>query len=84
MAASGDTDASKARTALAECVLNSSYKYCTLGIALAVPIGVKLKSYNPLVYLGISGTLADFLEGYSTCQEQREAYQKCIAKPPEQ
>ena len=81
MSGAGDDELQKARSALAECVIDSSYKYCTLGIALAVPIGVKLKSYNPLVYLGVSGTLADFLEGYNNCQEQREAYEKCVSKP---
>lgn len=71
---------SKARAALAECVISSSYKYCTLGIALAVPLGVRLKSYNPLVYFGVAGTLGDYLEGYHNCQEQRLAYQQCQKK----
>ena len=70
-------DLDKAKSALSECVLSSSFKYCTLGIALAVPVGVRLKSYNPLVYFGIAGTLGDFLEGYHTCQDQRLALEKC-------
>ena len=70
-------DLDKAKSALAECILDSSFKYCTLGIALAVPVGVKLKSYNPLVYLGLAGTLGDFLEGYHNCHEQRQALEQC-------
>eukprot|EP00951_Prasinocladus_malaysianus_P018054 scaffold143380_cov45-Prasinocladus_malaysianus.AAC.1 len=70
----------RAKSALADCVMSSSWKYCTFGIALAVPICVKLKSYNPLVYLGISGTLADYLEGYHNCQEQRAALEMAQKK----
>jgi hypothetical protein len=58
-------------------VLSSSFKYCVLGIAMAVPLGVRLKSYNPLVYFGIAGTLGDFLEGYHACNEQRQAFEHC-------
>lgn len=49
--------------ALAGCVLDSSWFYCVAGVGLAIPIGVRLKSYNPLVYLGLSGTLLDLLNG---------------------
>ena len=70
-------DLDKAKSALSECVLSSSFKYCTLGIALAVPVGVRLKSYNPLVYFGLAGTLGDFLEGYHTCEDQRLALEQC-------
>eukprot|EP00873_Tetraselmis_striata_P018191 jgi/Tetstr1/438455/TSEL_027010.t1 len=58
-----EPSANEARAALVECVLDSSYKWCTLGIALAVPVGVRLKSYAPLMYFGMSGTLMDFLNG---------------------
>mmetsp|Transcript_9473 Transcript_9473/g.24147 ORF Transcript_9473/g.24147 Transcript_9473/m.24147 type:complete len:87 (+) Transcript_9473:287-547(+) len=71
-----EPSANEARAALVECVLDSSYKWCTLGIALAVPVGVRLKSYAPLMYFGMSGTLMDFLNGYHNCQEQRRAYEQ--------
>ena len=49
--------------ALAECVLDSSWLCTVVGVALSIPVSVRLKSYNPLVYLGLTGTLFDLLNG---------------------
>ncbi|KAI7842771.1 hypothetical protein COHA_003519 [Chlorella ohadii] len=58
---------------LSDCVLNSSWFFCVAGVALAVPLGVKKKSYWPVVYLGLGGTLLDLINGYDKCKAQRQA-----------
>lgn len=63
MAQMSDDREKELQQALAGCVLDSSWFYCVAGVALAIPIGVRLNSYNPLVYLGLSGTLLDLLNG---------------------
>jgi hypothetical protein len=48
---------------LAQCYLNHSWRFCILGLALAVPLGVRLKSYNYIAYFGLGGTALDLLNG---------------------
>jgi len=62
----------EAQSALASCVLSKSWFYCAAGVVVAVPLGVKLKSYTPLAYAALGGTAADLLAGYSACTAQRE------------
>mmetsp|Transcript_71612 Transcript_71612/g.226192 ORF Transcript_71612/g.226192 Transcript_71612/m.226192 type:complete len:96 (-) Transcript_71612:3-290(-) len=62
----------KAQQELADCVLAESWAFTAAGCALAIPIGVMRKSLNPLVYCGMTGTLADLFHGYWQCSKQRE------------
>ena len=39
----GDGTEDRLQKELASCVLESSYKYCVLGVAASIPIGVKTK-----------------------------------------
>lgn len=42
--------------------------FVAAGLALAIPVGVKLKSYNPIVYFGLAGTGLDLLTGKAADQ----------------
>ena len=42
--------------------------WAAVGVAVAVPVGVRYRTYAPLVYLGLGGTLVDLLDGASVCQ----------------
>lgn len=73
-----DTTPSPDRTAqlqneLAECVMSHSYMWCLAGVLLSIPLGVKTRSYAPLLLLGAGGTAIDILHGWSDCMQQREA-----------
>jgi hypothetical protein len=61
------------QTALADCVFDSSWFWCLAGVLVAVPLGVKTRSYAPLLYLGAGGTALDLLQGWNRCQPQRAA-----------
>ncbi|KAL4458277.1 hypothetical protein ABPG75_013142 [Micractinium tetrahymenae] len=63
---------------LSDCVLGSSWFYCVAGVALAVPIGVRRKSYMPVVVLGLAGTMLDILNGYDKCKDQRAALESYL------
>ncbi|KAK9814810.1 hypothetical protein WJX72_011894 [[Myrmecia] bisecta] len=76
-----DSKEKELEKAVFDCVLESSWKYCVIGLGLAVPLGVKFKSYSPLVYLGLAGTGLDLYTGYTKCEAQRlalEAYKKGV------
>jgi hypothetical protein len=59
---------SELRAALGECVMRSSWFYCVAGVILAIPLSVKLKTYSPVVYLGLGGTAVDLINGISLAQ----------------
>ncbi|CAL5225825.1 g8606 [Coccomyxa viridis] len=58
---------------LADCVMSSSWIFCLSGVALSIPFGIRSKSYLPLVYLGVGGTVLDMVNGYWKCNKQRNA-----------
>ncbi|CAL8469772.1 g9314 [Coccomyxa elongata] len=83
MADAKDEKEKKLQESLADCVLTSSWIFCLGGVALSVPFGVKYKSYLPLVYFGLGGTVLDMLNGYMECNAQRKelaAYQEALQK----
>ncbi|EFN54047.1 hypothetical protein CHLNCDRAFT_136121 [Chlorella variabilis] len=65
-------------SALSDCVLESSWLCTVVAVALAVPLGVRQKSYMPVVYLGLAGTVMDLLNGYDKCKEQRQALERYL------
>ena len=42
-------------TELSDCVLGASWFWCVAGVAAAIPLGVRKKSYWPVVWLGLGG-----------------------------
>jgi hypothetical protein len=48
---------------LAECTLNGSWLFTLAGVALSVPLSLRFKSYNPVVYCGLTGTMLDLVTG---------------------
>lgn len=56
-----------------ECVLNNSWMFSVIAVALAVPVGIRLKSYVPLIHFGIVGTGVDIFVGVRRCREMSES-----------
>jgi hypothetical protein len=48
---------------LADCMLNKSWLFTIISLAASVPLSLRSKSYNPVVYCGLSGTMLDLLNG---------------------
>eukprot|EP00958_Prasinococcus_capsulatus_P007059 scaffold655_cov379-Prasinococcus_capsulatus_cf.AAC.16 len=80
----------EARAKLGECMLKStSGLCCTVGVLLAIPIGLRLKAlasrghsrYLPILYLGMGGTAMDVAMSYYTCAAERDAVKKADTKP---
>ncbi|XRA96144.1 hypothetical protein NFJ02_01g38400 [Pycnococcus provasolii] len=46
-----------------KCVLETSYKFCMMGLAAGIPLGIYQKSYLPPVLMGMAGSTFDFAEG---------------------
>lgn len=44
-------------------VQEASWFWCAAGLALAMPLGVRFKTYSPLVYFGLGGTAVDLVQG---------------------
>lgn len=61
---------------LKDCVLAHSYLFTVVGTMVAVPACVRGKSYNPLVYAALLGSMSDLLRSSLKCQEQRKALQE--------
>lgn len=59
-------------TNFGECVLNNSWMFSVIAVALAVPVGIRLKSYVPLIHFGIVGTGVDIFVGVRRCRDQLE------------
>lgn len=47
---------------LSDCVMGSPW-FCVAGLVLAIPLGVRSKSYMPVLYLGVAGTVLDLVTG---------------------
>lgn len=50
---------------LAECTLQKSYMFSVACVCLAIPVSLRLKSYNPLAIGVLAGTMLDLLNGRS-------------------
>ena len=72
----GDEEAAAladARAELAACVLNSSWLGSVGGVALAIPLCLRRKSYTPLLLGMLGGTVADMAIGLKRCGEASAA-----------
>lgn len=58
-----DEEENRLKGELSECVLDSSWWGCLAGVALAIPICIKKRTYFPLVYLGAGGSALDLVIG---------------------
>ena len=61
--APGEDEEKYLRDQLGECYISQSWMFSVAGVLIAIPLCVKLRSYNPLVYSALGGTLADLLAG---------------------
>ena len=62
-----------ARAELAACVLNSSWLGSVGGVALAIPLCLRRKSYTPLLLGILGGTVMDMFIGLRRCGEASAA-----------
>ncbi|GMH41583.1 hypothetical protein BSKO_09493 [Bryopsis sp. KO-2023] len=63
---------------LSDCVLGKTYFATVVGCSLAIPLGVRYKSYLPLLYMGVGGTIVDLVNGYFQCQEERRLHAQMV------
>lgn len=68
------------RAELGQCVLGNSWLYTAVGVGVAVPVGVRYRSYTPLAYAGLVGTGLDLVAGYTRCKAQRDALARCTER----
>jgi len=69
---SGKAELTKLQTELADCFL-SSWTFAMAGTAVGLAFSYQRKTYLPLGYGLMSGTLADIFSGCYRCQHQWEA-----------
>ncbi|KAL4856377.1 hypothetical protein ACK3TF_003181 [Chlorella vulgaris] len=62
---------------LSDCVMGSPW-FCVAGLVLAIPLGVRSKSYMPVLYLGVAGTVLDLVTGFERCKDKREALESYL------
>jgi hypothetical protein len=48
---------------LATCMLNKSWLFTCISLIVSIPLSLRSKTYNPVVYCGLSGTMLDLLNG---------------------
>lgn len=71
----GDETKESPAEALANCLL-AQYKLCASGLAIGVAYSLKTKKgIIPVVGLGVAGTMADLVYGYTVeCKRQVQEY----------
>ena len=63
---------SELRDAVSECML-SKWQLCAAGVAVGVPVSIRMKSFLPFLAGGAVGTVADLANAYYDCADKREA-----------
>ncbi|KAF7110870.1 hypothetical protein CFC21_110939 [Triticum aestivum] len=47
-----------------------TWVFSVAGALLAIPVGIKRKSFAPLVFFGTTGTMLDIIMGISQCERE--------------
>ncbi|XP_072989791.1 uncharacterized protein [Typha latifolia] len=47
-----------------------TWVFSVLGALVAIPVGIKRKSFAPLVFFGTTGTMLDIIMGISQCERE--------------
>ncbi|KAJ6337437.1 hypothetical protein OIU76_007168 [Salix suchowensis] len=58
---------------LEECSVSNAlgtWVFSVAGALLAIPVGIKRKSFAPLVFFGTTGTMLDIIMGISQCERE--------------
>lgn len=58
---------------LEDCTVSNAlgtWVFSVAGALLAIPVGIKRKSFAPLVFFGTTGTMLDIIMGISQCERE--------------
>uniref|UniRef100_A0ACD5X416 Uncharacterized protein n=1 Tax=Avena sativa TaxID=4498 RepID=A0ACD5X416_AVESA len=58
---------------LEDCTVSNAlgtWVFSVAGALLAIPVGIKKKSFAPLVFFGTTGTMLDIIMGISQCERE--------------
>ncbi|KAF5739670.1 hypothetical protein HS088_TW12G00879 [Tripterygium wilfordii] len=58
---------------LEDCTVSNAlgtWVFSVAGALLAIPVGIKRKSFGPLVFFGTTGTMLDIIIGISQCERE--------------
>eukprot|EP00271_Cylindrocystis_brebissonii_P007406 TRINITY_DN20914_c0_g1_i1.p1 TRINITY_DN20914_c0_g1~~TRINITY_DN20914_c0_g1_i1.p1 ORF type:complete len:107 (-),score=28.85 TRINITY_DN20914_c0_g1_i1:482-802(-) len=58
--------------------LGDSWLFSLVGVAIAIPLGIRRKSLSPLVFLGTTGAMLDIIQGVTGCEQEREAMREFL------
>ncbi|KAF6147697.1 hypothetical protein GIB67_003028 [Kingdonia uniflora] len=47
-----------------------TWVFSVAGALIAIPIGIKRKSFGPLVFFGTTGTMLDIILGVNACERE--------------
>lgn len=64
--------------ALGDCVLDRSWLCSVIGALVSIPVGIRRKSFQPLVFFGTTGAMADIILGITNCESERHEFLKFI------
>jgi hypothetical protein len=64
---------------LDECSLYGSWIFSVLGALIAIPVGIKKKSYAPLVFFGATGAMLDIVQSITDCERERVEKERAAA-----
>ncbi|KAJ6939308.1 hypothetical protein NC651_005676 [Populus alba x Populus x berolinensis] len=52
------------------CSALGTWVFSVAGALLAIPVGIKRKSFGPLVFFGTTGTMLDIIMGITQCERE--------------
>ncbi|XP_048332462.1 uncharacterized protein LOC107406803 [Ziziphus jujuba] len=47
-----------------------TWVFSVAGALIAIPVGIKRKSFGPLVFFGTTGTMLDIIMGINACEKE--------------
>ncbi|CAM6118765.1 unnamed protein product [Calypogeia fissa] len=65
-------DQKQAAVDIDDCSLYGSWIWSVLGAGIAIPLGIKKKSFAPLVFYGSTGAMLDIWVGLSNCERAKQ------------
>lgn len=61
-----------AKRAMSKCVLESSWTFTVPAVLVSVPLGIRFKTYSPLVFAAITASGIDYYNGMRTCDDLKQ------------
>lgn len=60
------------------CSALGTWVFSVAGALLAIPFGIKRKSFGPLVFFGTTGTMLDIIMGVTACEREHAERQMML------